>query len=69
MEIDTSDPTIRWRYGCPRGHTTIEPTNGGVWCRACANAHDVDDPHYHELLDKETGETIAWDRVRWEGPE
>jgi len=63
ITIDTSSAATRWRYGRPNGHATIEPTNGGIWCRSCSRAADVDDPHHHELLDKKTGKTIPWARV------
>jgi len=69
VTIDIREESTRWRYGCPHGHTTVEPTNGGVWCRSCSRAADIDDPHHHELLDKQTGETIPWSAVDWvEGP-
>lgn len=61
--IDTTDPASRWRYSCPNGHTTIEPTNGGAWCQSCANNPGISDPHHNELVDKRTGETVAWSRV------
>ena len=60
VEIDMSSSTTRWRYGCPHGHTTIEPTNGGIWCRGCSQAVDIDDPHHHEVIDKQSGEEIPW---------
>lgn len=60
VEIDLSRSSIRWRWGCPNGHTTIEPTNGGIWCRSCSQAVDIDDPHHHEVVDKQTGEKVPW---------
>lgn len=67
IAIDRSKTSVRWRWGCPAGHTTVEPTNGGVWCRSCSRDPSVDDPHHHELLDKRTGETVAWERVEFVG--
>ena len=63
--VDTQDPVTRWRWSCPNGHRTVEPTNGGVWCRSCARDADVDDPHHHELLDKRENETVPWGVVEW----
>ena len=47
-----------WRYTCPRGHTTWEPTNSHLWCAACARYADGTDPEFWELHDKKTGETV-----------
>lgn len=63
VTIDTADPASRWRYSCPHGHTTLDPTNGGVWCQSCANNHDIEDPHHHAILDKRTGERVPWSAV------
>jgi hypothetical protein len=42
LTIDTDDTAQRWRYRCPKGHTTWEPTNYHWWCQECALAHDPD---------------------------
>lgn len=65
VEIDTGNPAIKWKWSCPNGHTSIDPTNGGVWCKSCANAVDIDDPHHTEILNKRTGETVPWSSVDW----
>lgn len=56
----------RWRYRCPRGHTSWSPTNSHAWCKSCRqeaeNGEDVDPEHY-ELLDIQTGEEIGWSRI------
>lgn len=63
VTIDVSSGSTQWRYGCPHGHTTVEPTNGGIWCRSCSRDVDVDDPHYHSIVDKQSGEEIPWSAV------
>lgn len=63
--IDVRKASTKWRYGCPHGHTTIEPTNGGIWCRSCSRAADIDDPHHHSILDKARDEEIPWSAVDW----
>ena len=44
----------RWRFVCPRGHRTWEPTNHHFWCQSCARAEGVDGV-FHELRDRKTG--------------
>lgn len=63
VEIDTDDPSQTWRYRCPNGHSTVQPTNGGLWCRSCARHPDVEDPHWHELIDRKTGARIPWSAI------
>jgi hypothetical protein len=67
ITIDRSKTATRWRWGCPNGHTTLEPTNGGVWCRSCARDESIDDPHHYELLDKRRDELVDWARVELVG--
>lgn len=61
--------TDRWRYRCPRGHTTWEartqshgPTLGKYYCRSCCRTHgdgpfdelvDVKDPAPRHIVDPE----------------
>ncbi|ELZ92981.1 hypothetical protein C440_12709 [Haloferax mucosum ATCC BAA-1512] len=52
----------RWRYTCPRGHRTWEPTNHHFWCERCASAENVDGA-FDQLRDKVTGELFARDEV------
>ena len=63
VHIDLSATRDRWRYRCPNGHASWEPTNSHCWCSACSRAAqqgaDVDAEHY-ELLDVETDELIDW---------
>lgn len=68
LTIDTEDARQRWRYRCPKGHTTWEPTNRHWWCRECSRSHDPDaEPEFEELVDKKTGEVFQRDEVRVEG--
>jgi len=65
--VRLENETDRWRYRCPNGHTTWEPTNHHFWCASCARMDDVD-PSFDELRDDATGEHYARDRVRLEAP-
>ena len=59
---DMSEKTIvhlenrrdRWRFVCPRGHQTWEPTNHHFWCKQCARAEGLDGV-FHRLRDRKTG--------------
>jgi len=57
------DDADRWRFLCPRGHRTWEPTNHHFWCQLCARRDDADGV-FHELLDKKTGAKLERERVR-----
>lgn len=69
VTIDPGAPSTRWRFTCGEGHSTIEPTNGGVWCRSCANNPGIEDPHYHEIWDNLEERSIPWSSVRVRGRE
>lgn len=58
VEIDLQSARDRWRYKCENNHTTWEPTDGGIWCRSCANLGL--DPHYTKLLDIKRHELVQW---------
>ena len=53
----------RWRYVCPVGHRSWEPTNHHFWCKRCAQREDVD-ATFDELRDRKTDELIGRDSVR-----
>jgi hypothetical protein len=60
LEIDDEN----WRLKCPKGHTTIAPTNNHWWCRSCANHwNDEVDPEYDVAVDAKTGEEYTRDDV------
>jgi len=61
--VRIEDRLDRWRYTCPRGHRSWEPTNHHFWCQKCARHTGVDGV-FHELRDKKTGAEIPRDRVR-----
>lgn len=65
--IDFDSAASRWRWACPHGHSTIEPCNGGAWCRSCASHPSIDDPHHHELLDKRHDRLVDWARIEVRG--
>ncbi len=53
----------RWRYVCPLGHRTWEPTNHHFWCQLCARRDDVDGA-FHELRDKKTDALLVRHQVQ-----
>ena len=53
----------RWRFVCPRGHRSWEPTNHHFWCATCART-DGADGSFHELRDQKTGELREREHVR-----
>lgn len=64
VRIDRADDLDRWRYRCPNGHTTWEPTNNHLWCHKCSQLADADEgPEYYEILDARTDERIPWSAV------
>lgn len=61
--VRIEDRTDRWRFVCPRGHRTWEPTNHHFWCQQCAASDDADGVFY-ELRDKKTDELRPREEVR-----
>ena len=61
--VRIEDRQDRWRYMCPRGHRSWEPTNHHFWCRNCAASDDYDGV-FHTLRDRKTGAELTRDRVR-----
>lgn len=53
----------RWRFTCPRGHRSWEPTNHHFWCQQCARVDDVDGV-FHELHDRKCGVGYGREQVR-----
>ncbi|MUV59796.1 hypothetical protein [Halobacterium sp. CBA1126] len=64
VEIDAHDSDDRWRWVCPNGHCSWEPTNHHFWCRQCASSHADVDPEFSELVDATTRESYARDEVK-----
>jgi predicted nucleic acid-binding Zn ribbon protein len=65
--IHLDDEADRWRWVCPRGHRSWEPTNNHFWCAKCARQWDHGgefSPEFHELRDKRSGETKTRDEIR-----
>jgi len=62
--IELNDEMDRWRYRCPRGHTTWEPTNNHFWCAECAKRYGDVDPAFDELHDQQSGEVYERDQVQ-----
>lgn len=53
----------RWRFTCPRGHRSWEPTNHHFWCSNCARAGDVDGV-FHELRDGRDDQLLEREQVK-----
>jgi len=65
--VRLEDETDRWRFQCPNGHTTWEPTNHHFWCASCARTEGVDGS-FDELRDQTDGAMYPRDMVRLETP-
>jgi hypothetical protein len=62
-EIHLEDETDRWRWVCPSGHRSWEPTNHHFWCANCARNSEADGVFY-ELRNKATGEVHDREQIR-----
>ncbi len=62
IEVNVDDKTHRWRWTCPNGHRSWEPTNHHFWCVQCARALDQDGS-FEQLHDKQCGETYERDEL------
>jgi len=60
--VNIEDRTDRWRFRCPNGHTTWEPTNHHFWCRTCARM-DSTDGVFDQLRDVREDRLLARERV------
>ena len=65
VEIELDDDADRWRFACPNGHRSWEPTNGHFWCAQCAQTLSDDvDPEFYELHDRKTGDLLQREDIR-----
>jgi len=55
--------TDRWRFVCPNGHRSWEPTNHHFWCPKCAR-HPEGDGVFDELRDLKTDELVPREDVQ-----
>jgi hypothetical protein len=55
--ITLTDCIDRWRYTCPRGHRSWEPTNSHFWCQQCARTHDTE-PTFAQLRDRKNDRRV-----------
>lgn len=63
-QIELEDKADRWRYVCPAGHRSWEPTNEHFWCAACASGPDADvNPSFTQLRDQKTDDLLDRDDV------
>jgi len=63
VTVEIENRSDRWRFVCPRGHRSWEPTNHHFWCAKCARMEDVDGV-FHELRDRKSGHLIERQEVR-----
>lgn len=67
VRIDRSVPSEKYRYTCPRGHSSWDPCGNHLWCGECARQHARKDEEieteYWELEDQVTGEAIPYSAV------
>ena len=61
--VEIESQSDRWRFVCPRGHRSWEPTNHHFWCAKCARRDDVDGV-FHELRDRRDGGLLEREQVR-----
>jgi hypothetical protein len=61
--VNVDDKTHRWRWTCPAGHRSWEPTNHHFWCKQCSRIPDLDGS-FDELHDKQRGETFQRDELK-----
>jgi hypothetical protein len=57
LEINRSEELDRWRFTCPNGHHSYDPSAELIYCHACerigrSSTHDT-------LTDRKTGETLT----------
>jgi len=63
---DIDGPISKWRYTCPNGHTSWEPTNSHFWCHQCSRVPETN-AEFWKLRDRKTGELLARERVSIHG--
>ena len=61
--VEIEDRTDRWRFTCPNGHRSWEPTNHHFWCQKCARAGGVDGV-FQKLRDRREDQLLAREEVR-----
>ena len=59
--------TDRWRYQCPRGHTSWVPQKTSFYCNGCGADDDVEGGAYTALVDTVTGEEVDRDAFHFLG--
>jgi len=63
VTVEIESRSDRWRFTCPNGHRSWEPTNHHFWCKQCARQDGID-PVFQELRDRKSGRLIARANVR-----
>lgn len=53
------DAVTRWRFTCPRGHTSWEAAESVFWCPECAANQPGVTGSFEQLLDRKSGEYVT----------
>ncbi|AUV81208.1 hypothetical protein C2R22_05655 [Salinigranum rubrum] len=65
--IELDDEVDRWKWVCPKGHRSWEPTNHHFWCAKCASHYEADGV-FHQLRNLATGDLYERDEVELQTP-
>jgi hypothetical protein len=61
-EVNIDDELDRWRWACPNGHRSWEPTNNHFWCQQCARHHEASG-EFDRLHDRRADETVGREEI------
>jgi len=63
-KIMLNDKADRWKWVCPNGHRSWEPTNHHFYCASCARAIEENiDSDFYEIENLATGEKRTRDQI------
>ncbi|MFB6161995.1 MAG: hypothetical protein ABEJ86_00940 [Halococcoides sp.] len=63
LSVDIESRADRWRFRCPEGHVSWEPTNDHFWCARCASDPNAE-AAFDALYDKRQDRWLERDQVR-----
>jgi 5-methylcytosine-specific restriction endonuclease McrA len=62
--VQIDDRVDRWRFTCPEGHRSWEPTNHHFWCAKCARDAPESEGTFQRLRDTRDDRLLAREDVR-----